>query len=869
MVTPQGFNALLKIVEEPPEHVKFIFATTEPDKVIGTIRSRTHHYPFRLVPPKKLSEYMEKLLAAENVPFEPGVLSFVTRAGGGSVRDSLSVLDQLIAGSGPEGLTYSGAASLLGFTDDELLDGIVEAFAARDSAAVFRQIDKVVESGSDPRRFVEDLLERLRDLIVVAAVGDGAGAVLRSAPEDQLERMRLQASSFGSGALTHAADIINAGLTEMSGATSPRLQLELMCARVLLPTIAGVDGYAARLDRMERRLDMGDLGGGGGAAPVVRAPSAPPSEASAPRVTVAAAASAPAQPRDGAPQASMGRGGAAEPGPSGTSALASRVDRGSDSPDRGGAQAVAAQGERPGQPAAAGAQGHNGQPGEPQQRPTQSQPGMQDRGQEDSGRTRPQEATPAASEMPATPATQRHSGISTDDIRRAWPDVLDRIFRIKRVTWTLLSQNAQVLEYDGERLVLGANSQGLAATMSRGQHPEVVRQALIEAIGVDVRVEARPVGPNEATQAGASSGGAPAASAPSGPAPDAPGRPQGFGPGASPTAPGSGNHPGAPGQVNPQANVASQDPAAWSDQQGDARQVEWGAGPSAQHGASVPNDGHMNRQASAAAPGAQGAPGQGHPGFDQAGAPRPGHAEMPENYTRQESRPGSSAPSQQTSQGQQRRGGWRDRTGWNDGAPNPQNANSGGAAAPGAPSGDAGLAAQAAQSSAWGSDSHADWASASGPAPDWASTDSGSVPAPVPAHDDEPPVNEPTPEWMEDEPETDVEAVLDPVPARPESDRGAPTPGGAVAPQTHSAPATPADFGADDRNLTPRQRAEKAAREAAQREEDSRRGGGHQFDDDYVSPDDEDIENSDAVGLPVIKSVLGGTVIKEEGPEGS
>ena len=180
MVTPQGFNALLKIVEEPPEHVKFVFATTEPEKVIGTIRSRTHHYPFRLVPPARLQAYMEELCVKEGVAVAPGVLSFVVRAGGGSVRDSLSVLDQLIAGSGPDGLTYESAAALLGFTDGELLDAAIDAFAAGDAAAVFRVIDKVVETGLDPRRFVEDLLERLRDLIVVAAVPDGAGQVLRA-----------------------------------------------------------------------------------------------------------------------------------------------------------------------------------------------------------------------------------------------------------------------------------------------------------------------------------------------------------------------------------------------------------------------------------------------------------------------------------------------------------------------------------------------------------------------------------------------------------------------------------------------------------------------------------------------------------------
>ena len=287
MVTPQGFNALLKIVEEPPEHVKFVFATTEPEKVIGTIRSRTHHYPFRLVPPARLQAYMEELCVKEGVAVAPGVLSFVVRAGGGSVRDSLSVLDQLIAGSGPDGLTYESAAALLGFTDGELLDAAIDAFAAGDAAAVFRVIDKVVETGLDPRRFVEDLLERLRDLIVVAAVTDGAGSVLRHVPEDQLERMRRQAAAFGPGALSRAADVVNAGLTEMTGATAPRLQLELIAARILLPGAAGEAGYAARLDRLERRLDVGGVPT---AAVSYAAPSPPAATAPAPAAPAPAAA---------------------------------------------------------------------------------------------------------------------------------------------------------------------------------------------------------------------------------------------------------------------------------------------------------------------------------------------------------------------------------------------------------------------------------------------------------------------------------------------------------------------------------------------------------------------------------------------------
>ncbi|MDO5745559.1 MAG: DNA polymerase III subunit gamma and tau, partial [Micrococcaceae bacterium] len=255
MVTSAGFNALLKIVEEPPEHIKFIFATTEPDKVIGTIRSRTHHYPFRLVPPEPLIKYLEYLSTAEGVTVAPGVLSLVIRAGGGSVRDSLSVLDQLIAGAGPEGLDYELAVSLLGYTHATLLDDVVDALGAGDASTVFSAVDRVVQTGHDPRRFVEDLLERFRDLIIVRAVPENASQIIRGLPEDQLHRMQAQAAGLGQAELSRWADVTNAGLTEMTGATSPRLHLELLCARLLLPASDATErGFNARLDRIERRL---------------------------------------------------------------------------------------------------------------------------------------------------------------------------------------------------------------------------------------------------------------------------------------------------------------------------------------------------------------------------------------------------------------------------------------------------------------------------------------------------------------------------------------------------------------------------------------------------------------------------------------
>ncbi|TFF05127.1 DNA polymerase III subunit gamma and tau [Cellulosimicrobium terreum] len=293
MVTPQGFNALLKLVEEPPEHVKFVFATTEPDKVIGTIRSRTHHYPFRLVPPDVLGPYLEELCAAEGVSIGSGVVPLVTRAGGGSVRDSLSVMDQLMAGAEDGAVEYERAVALLGFTHATLLDDVVDALAARDGASIFRVVDHVIATGHEPRRFVEDVLERLRDLIVIAVSGDEAQAVLRDQPADQLERMRTQAQHLGVAELSRAADLVNAALTEMTGATSPRLHLELLMARLLLPGADdGAAGFAARLDRLER----------GGLGNVVVPPAA---GTPAPGDAAAATATAPAAAPAGAPSSGL------------------------------------------------------------------------------------------------------------------------------------------------------------------------------------------------------------------------------------------------------------------------------------------------------------------------------------------------------------------------------------------------------------------------------------------------------------------------------------------------------------------------------------------------------------------------------------
>lgn len=255
MVSAAGFNALLKIVEEPPEHVKFVFATTEPEKVIGTIRSRTHHYPFRLIPPAQLLDYVTELCAKEGVEVAPGVLPLVVRAGGGSARDTLSLLDQLIAGSEDGKVSYERAVGLLGFTHGDLLDEVVVALGSQNAQEAFTAVDKVIQTGQDPRRFVEDLLDRLRDLIVVnAASVESASAILRGVPDDELQRMFEQAQSFGAVELSHTADVVSAALDDMTGVTTPRLQLELMIARALVPS--GSDATLARVERLERRIGM-------------------------------------------------------------------------------------------------------------------------------------------------------------------------------------------------------------------------------------------------------------------------------------------------------------------------------------------------------------------------------------------------------------------------------------------------------------------------------------------------------------------------------------------------------------------------------------------------------------------------------------
>ncbi|WP_258804747.1 DNA polymerase III subunit gamma and tau [Pseudarthrobacter sp. NS4] len=546
MVTSAGFNALLKIVEEPPEHIKFIFATTEPDKVIGTIRSRTHHYPFRLVPPEPLMAYLELLCNQENVPVAPGVLSLVIRAGGGSVRDSLSVLDQLMAGAGPNGLDYELAVALLGYTHASLLDDVVEAVAASDAATVFRAVDRVIQTGHDPRRFVEDLLERFRDLIIVQAMPESAQAILRGMPADQIARLQNQAHNLGAAELSRAADVTNTALTEMTGATSPRLHLELLCARILLPSSEQNErGMAARIDRVERRLnyagnDVGAPAGPGAAGAAATAsgggsPVSQPAAAAAATVAMqpqAAAQSVPAPPVVGAgantrsAQSPEARPTQPEPpglpvpplspgddSPQPVMAGPAHPAAGRDVPGPAGDAATAAAGR---EPLTAPRVSTSDWPVEeksavrpPAERPAPARPAPE---RSDHAPAAPPAALApartegAAAALPATnagaAAAQPVAPAAMGDVevlRRAWPDVLQTLSKIKRSTWALVEPNAQVSAFDGTVLTLSFTTTGLAGAFGRADHSENLRQAIHKTVGIDCQIHAVAGGSGQAS----------------------------------------------------------------------------------------------------------------------------------------------------------------------------------------------------------------------------------------------------------------------------------------------------------------------------------------------------------------------------------
>ncbi|MCU1516326.1 MAG: polymerase subunit gamma and tau [Pseudarthrobacter sp.] len=536
MVTSAGFNALLKIVEEPPEHIKFIFATTEPDKVIGTIRSRTHHYPFRLVPPEPLMAYLELLCRQENVPVAPGVLSLVIRAGGGSVRDSLSVLDQLMAGAGQNGLDYELAVALLGYTHASLLDDVVEAVAASDAATVFRAVDRVIQTGHDPRRFVEDLLERFRDLIIVQAMPESAQTILRGMPADQIARLQNQAHNLGAAELSRAADVTNTALTEMTGATSPRLHLELLCARILLPSSEQTErGIAARIDRVERRLNYAgnDVGAPAPAGSHVAAGSGAPERAAdhapapAPAVSerpapAPAASSAPARAADGLPAAvapqeatppqrsPQARAGETEARQPLTAPRVSTSDWPVDEPS----------GSRPA-PASTAGPGDGARRPHMQDSPAQEPPAAAPATTDPAATAATGPAVPAAlspaapvasqpgamEPVPAVPVTAAPASATrvpaaagpagdVEVLRRAWPEVLQALSKIKRSTWALVEPNAQVSAFDGQLLTLAFTTSGLAGAFGRADHSDNLRQAIHKIVGIDCQINAVSGGSN-------------------------------------------------------------------------------------------------------------------------------------------------------------------------------------------------------------------------------------------------------------------------------------------------------------------------------------------------------------------------------------
>ncbi|MBQ1042916.1 MULTISPECIES: DNA polymerase III subunit gamma and tau [unclassified Micromonospora] len=574
MVSSAGFNALLKLVEEPPEYVKFIFATTEPEKVLGTIKSRTHHYPFRLFPPKVVRPYLEQLCEAEGVKVEPAVFPLVVRAGGGSMRDSLSVLDQLIAGAGPEGVDYARAAALLGVTDAALIDEMCDALAAGDGAAAYATVDRVAEAGHDSRRFASDLLERLRDLIVLQQVPDAAAKGLIDGPADQIERMAAQAQRLGPATLSRCADIVHNGLVEMRGTTAPRLLLELICARMLLP---GADdssgGLLQRLERMERRLTLG-----GAELPPAAADSAHPTQT--PEVRPAApapgAAAAAVHPDSaGTPAAAGAPTGAAAARAAAAAAVGSR----SVAPGYRPAPAVTEPVDSPAPPAPERATVNDPPPSDdpvPARRPVPPSAVM------------PDPATPE----PPRPGAANPGALDAVAVRRVWPEVVGKVNRSnKRIA--ALMRDAVVRDLDGDTLVLTVKSTVLAKMMA--DHAAVLTDALYEEFGGRWQIRCEVAG-----ERGAASLGGP--SRPSGA-----GRQSDAAPDRAPARPASDTSPGRP------------DPGAAANAQGrpDAGAVDAGNG---RQGPGATGNAH-------ARPDSGGAPDFSQSAASDAGSSRPGSAD--------------------------------------------------------------------------------------------------------------------------------------------------------------------------------------------------------------------------------------------------
>ena len=815
MVTNQGFNALLKLVEEPPEHVKFVFATTEPERVIGTIRSRTHHYPFRLVPPDVLGPYLTTLCAEEHIGVGEGVLTLVMRAGGGSVRDTLSVLDQLMAGAIDGQVTYQTAVALLGYTDSALLDESVDALAGGDGAAAFRVVERMVESGHDPRRFVEDLLQRLRDLLIIAVAGDGARDVLADTPHDQFERMQRQAQNWGPHGLSRAADLTDEALRAMTGATSPRLQLELLVGRILVPAPGPAQAPV-----------QGMVGMTGGGAPheVASASSEASSgrfgarearEALARKKQERAEASAPAPQAPASPSA---------PAPQGVPAWGSGPDWSARKPAATESSSAPAQAER--QVAPRREATHESAP-DREAVPAQAEPRPAA-----PARQSYESAAQQRSEVPARAEAQA-SGRDADMLRGRWNEVVERLSSISRVTWSMVGGNAQLGAVDGSHVVLLFPVEAMVNAFSRGPRAADVEKAINEVTGLTVSVSA---------QVGQASGG-PATTGPSAQA----------------------SHPGHAAQPSQPGGWVSEPPP-----------FDEAAAQAAPQGDPEPADTGWPEPARAPEP-------QPAPEPEDAGWPEPATVTP---IRRDE--PAASAPAAITQ------------------APDPQPAER-----PALPERAARALAAAPEVTEQASSPNGDvvprkrsftvfrYPGDPEPADQQAEEATRPEPASSPVFDDapiEPAAHTPsTPTGWGDPvvipggasvnfddgadswtpPESAAPADVTPISAAPSASMQAPAwlaaapepaqdpaPGfGAPEPQSDAT-------GASDGPLTGRAAAEAALRDKAQREAATVSTRTHAADDDSASIDDENIENSQTIGLAAVLEILGGRVIEEKMTEG-
>ena len=841
MVTNQGFNALLKLVEEPPEHVKFVFATTEPERVIGTIRSRTHHYPFRLVPPDVLGPYLTGLCAEEHIGVGEGVLTLVMRAGGGSVRDTLSVLDQLMAGAIDGQVTYQTAVALLGYTDSALLDESVDALAGGDGAAAFRVVERMVESGHDPRRFVEDLLQRLRDLLIIAVAGDGARDVLADTPHDQFERMQRQAQNWGPHGLSRAADLTDEALRAMTGATSPRLQLELLVGRILVPAPGPAQAPV-----------QGTVGMTGGGAPR-EVSSALSSEASSGRFGAREAREALARKKQERAEASapaaQAPASSAAPAPQGMPAWGSGPDwsaRKPAAPEPSSAPAQSKPQDAP-RPEAAHetASASEAAPAQAEQRP--AAPPQQSR---ESGAPQRSEA-PARAEAPA-------SGRDADMLRGRWNEVVERLSSISRVTWSMVGGNAQLGAVDGSRVVLLFPVEAMVNAFSRGPRAADVEKAINEVTGLTVSVSA---------QVGQASGG-PATTGPSAQA----------------------SHPGPAAQHSQPGGWVSEPPP-----------FDEAAAQAAPQGDPEPADTGWPEPARAPEPVLQAAPEPVDAGWPEpahapepAPEPEPVQSAWPEPATvtpirRDEPVAPAASPVTQEEQPQP-----------TERPALPERAARALAQAPAevpeaaqasSPNGDAAPRKRSFTVFRYPGDPE--------PADEPADAPAQPAPASSPVFDDapiEPAAHTPsTPTGWGDPvvisggasvnfddgadswtpPESAAPADVTPISAAPSTPAQAPA-WLAAAPEPTSAPAP--GFGAPQPQrdasrepgtpLSGRAAAEAALREKAQREAATVSTRTHAADDDSASIDDENIENSQTIGLAAVLEILGGRVIEEKMTEG-